>query len=413
MATDRNSALTTYINAVNNHNSVLERLKSLRSQLLLQSKIAQKADSDVRALNSVGHIVGEILRQVSPSKFIVKSSQGPRYIVGIKQTALTKLENETKEAQKKMNLDDDINSKNLVCTGMRVTLDVTTLTIMNILPREINPVIYKMSKEDPGSINFQEIGGLQDQVRELKEVVELPLKNPEIFKRVGILPPKGVLLYGPPGTGKTLLARALASTLDVSFLKIVASSIIEKYIGESARMIREMFQYARDRQPCIIFIDEIDAIGGKRSSESTSSDREVQRTLMELLAQMDGFSQLDTVKIIMATNRPDILDEALLRPGRLDRKVEIPLPTDKARKEIFGIHSKKMKSEGLDDNLMKSLVALSDGFNGADIRNVCTEAGMCAVRDERDFVKGDDFIRAVRKIGETKKLESKMHYKKQ
>ncbi|KAM0676408.1 26S proteasome subunit rpt4 [Gurleya vavrai] len=398
MATDRNTALTSYVQAINNHTTAHNNLKSSRSSLILQSKICDKSETDVKALNTVGQIVGEIIRKLNDEKYIVKSSQGPRYIVGIKKTALQEI----------------LNDKHLKinCVGARVSLDVTTLTIMKILPREVNPVIYKMSKEDPGNISFNEIGGLFDQIRELKEVIELPLKNPEIFKRVGIQPPKGVLLYGPPGTGKTLLARALASTLDVSFLKIVASSIIEKYIGESARMIREMFNYARENQPCIIFMDEIDAIGGKRSSETGSSDREVQRTLMELLAQMDGFSTLDTVKIIMATNRPDILDEALMRPGRLDRKVEIPLPNDTGRKEIFKIHTKKMKSDDLNEELMQTLVNLSSGFNGADIRNVCTEAGMFAVRDERDFVIGDDFVKAVRKVADVKKLESKMHYKK-
>ncbi|KAM0688246.1 26S protease regulatory subunit 10B [Conglomerata obtusa] len=398
MAHDRNSALTAYVNAINNHQTTCNTLKTLRSSLILQSKICSKSETDVKALNTVGHIVGEIIRKLNDEKYIVKSSQGPRYIVGIKKTALNQI------------LVDK--SLSLNCVGARVTLDVTTLTIMMVLPREVNPVIYKMSKEDPGTVSFSEIGGLFEQVRELKEVIELPLKNPEIFKRVGIVPPKGVLLYGPPGTGKTLIARALASTLDVSFLKIVASSVIEKYIGESARLIREMFQYARENQPCIIFMDEIDAIGGKRSSDSSSSDREVQRTLMELLAQMDGFSTLDSVKIIMATNRPDILDDALMRPGRLDRKVEIPLPNDQARKEIFMIHAKKMKSNDLNEELMQTLVNLSAGFNGADIRNVCTEAGMFAVRDERDFVVSDDFVKAVRKLADSKKLESKMHYKK-
>jgi 26S proteasome regulatory subunit T4 len=198
---------------------------------------------------------------------------------------------------------------------------MTTLTIMRYLPREVDPLVYNMSHEDPGDVTYAEIGGLQEQIRELREVVELPLLNPELFIRVGIKPPKGCLLYGPPGTGKTLLARAVASQLDCSFLKVVSSAIVDKYIGESARMIREMFAYAKDHEPCIIFMDEIDAIGGRRFSEGTSADREIQRTLMELLNQMDGFDTLGKVKIIMATNRPDTLDPALLRPGRLDRKI--------------------------------------------------------------------------------------------
>ncbi|XP_055962347.1 26S proteasome regulatory subunit S10B homolog B-like [Mercurialis annua] len=190
---------------------------------------------------------------------------------------------------------------------------MTTLTIMRALPREVDPVVYNMLHEDPGNVSYSAVGGLSDQIRELRESIELPLMNPELFIRVGIKPPKGVLLYGPHGTGKTLLARANASNIDANFLKVVSSAIIDKYIGESARLIREMFGYARDHQPCIIFMDEIDAIGGRRFSEGTSADREIQRTLMELLNQLNGVDQLGKVKMIMATNRPDVLDPALLR----------------------------------------------------------------------------------------------------
>jgi 26S proteasome regulatory subunit T4 len=179
--------------------------------------------------------------------------------------------------------------------GTRVALDMTTLTIMRYLPREVDPLVYNMSHEDPGDVTYSAIGGLSEQIRELREVIELPLLNPELFMRVGITPPKGCLLYGPPGTGKTLLARAVASQLDANFLKVVSSAIVDKYIGESARLIREMFNYAKDHQPCIIFMDEIDAIGGRRFSEGTSADREIQRTLMELLNQMDGFDSLGQV----------------------------------------------------------------------------------------------------------------------
>jgi len=219
-----------------------------------------------------------------------------------------------------------------------------------------------------------------------------------------------VLLYGPPGTGKTLLARAIASNIEANFLKVVSSAIVDKYIGESARLIREMFGYAREHQPCIIFMDEIDAIGGRRFSEGTSADREIQRTLMELLNQMDGFDTLGKVKIIMATNRPDILDPALLRPGRLDRKIEIPLPNEASRLDIIKIHSSTMMKHGEID--YEAVVKLSDGFNGADLRNVCTEAGMFAIRAERDYCIEEDFMKAVRKVGDTKKLESQINYEK-
>merc|ERR1712054_164177 len=217
---------------------------------------------------------------------------------------------------------------------------------MRALPREVDPLVFHMKSEDPGGIGYGDVGGLGDQIRELREVVELPLINPELFVRVGVKAPKGVLLYGPPGTGKTLLARAVASQLDANFLKVVSSAIVDKYIGESARLIREMFNYARDHQPCIIFMDEIDAIGGRRFSEGTSADREIQRTLMELLNCLDGFDSLGQVKMIMATNRPDTLDPALIRPGRLDRKVEIPLPNESARIEIMKIHAAVLTKMG-------------------------------------------------------------------
>lgn len=241
-------------------------------------------------------------------------------------------------------------------------------------------------------------------------MIELPLTNPELFERVGIKAPKGVLLYGPPGTGKTLLARAVAHNIDAKFLKVVSSAIVDKYIGESARVIREMFGYARENQPCVIFMDEIDAIGGRRFSEGTSADREIQRTLMELLNQMDGFDTLHRVKIIMATNRPDVLDPALLRPGRLDRKIEIPLPNEQGRLEVLKIHASPITKKG--DIDYEAVCKLSDGFNAADLRNVCTEAGMFAIRANRDHVVQEDFMKAVRKLSDVKKLEGKLNYDK-
>ena len=293
-------------------------------------------------------------------------------------------------------------------SGTRVSLDMTTLTIMRHLPREVDPVVYNMLEEDPGKVDYASIGGLGDQIRELRESIELPLINPELFLRVGIKPPKGVLLYGPPGTGKTLLAKAIAANMDANFLKVVSSAIVDKYIGESARIIREMFGYARDHQPCIIFMDEIDAIGGRRFSEGTSADREIQRTLMELLNQLDGFDVLGQVKMIMATNRPDVLDPALMRPGRLDRKIEIPLPNEMARMDILKIHSANITKHG--DIDYEAIVKLGENFNGADMRNVCTEAGMFAIRDERDYVVQEDFMKAVRKLNDAKKLESTLNY---
>lgn len=374
-------ALREYRRVLLAHKEADAKVRTLRVDLKEAKRMEDKGEDDLKALQSVGQIIGEVLRQLDEDRFIVKASSGPRYVVGCR----TKLE------------------KDKLVQGVRVALDMTTLTIMRMLPREVDPLVHNMLSEDPGDINYAEIGGLGEQIRQLREVVELPLTNPELFQRVGIRAPKGVLLYGPPGTGKTLLARAISSNIDASFLKVVASAIVDKYIGESARVIREMFNYARDHQPCVIFMDEIDAIGGRRFSEGTSADREIQRTLMELLNQLDGFDELGKVKLIMATNRPDVLDPALLRPGRLDRKLEISLPNEQGRLDILKIHAAKLTKHG--DIDYEAVVKLSDGFNGADLRNVCTEAGLFAIRDERDYAIHDDFMKAVRKLSEVKKLE--------
>jgi len=384
---DKDKALESYKKKLMEHREMDAKLKKMRGECRDLTKQYDKSENDLKALQSVGQIVGEVLRQLTEEKFIVKATNGPRYVVGCRRQL----------------------DKSKLKPSTRVALDMTTLTIMRYLPREVDPLVYNMSHEDPGDITYAGIGGLGEQIRELREVIELPLLNPELFQRVGITPPKGCLLYGPPGTGKTLLARAVASQLDANFLKVVSSAIVDKYIGESARLIREMFNYARDHQPCIIFMDEIDAIGGRRFSEGTSADREIQRTLMELLNQMDGFDILGKVKMIMATNRPDTLDPALLRPGRLDRKIEIPLPNDQARLEILKIHAGPITKHGEVD--YEAVVKLSDGFNGADLRNVCTEAGLFAIRSEREYVMDEDFMKAVRKVAENKKLETKLDYK--
>jgi len=383
----RERSVSDYRKKINEHRQIEVKLKEVRESLKELNKQYEKSENDLKALQSVGQIVGEVLKQLTEDNFIVKATNGPRYVVGCRRQL----------------------DKSRLKSGTRVALDMTTLTIMRYLPREVDPLVYNMSHEDPGDVNYSSIGGLAEQIRELREVIELPLMNPELFQRIGITPPKGCLLYGPPGTGKTLLARAVASQLEANFLKVVSSAIVDKYIGESARLIREMFNYARDHQPCVIFMDEIDAIGGRRFSEGTSADREIQRTLMELLNQMDGFDALGKVKIIMATNRPDTLDPALLRPGRLDRKIEISLPNEQGRLEILKIHSKRIAKQG--DVDWEAVIKLSDSFNGADLRNLCTEAGLFAIRAERDYCIEEDFMKAVRKIADNKKLETKLDYK--
>ena len=385
---ERQLAVDAYTLSLRKNREAEVKVKELRLANVDLDKEYQKTEDDLKALQSVGQIIGEVLRPIDEEKLIVKASSGPRYVVGCR----SKVDRAKLKA------------------GARVSLDVTTLTIMRLLPREVDPTVYHMLNEDAGKISFSSIGGLNDQIRELRETIELPLTNPELFLRVGIKPPKGVLLYGPPGTGKTLLARALACNIQATFLKVVASAIVDKYIGESARVIREMFGYARDHQPCVIFMDEIDAIGGSRFSEGTSADREIQRTLMELLNQLDGFEALGKVKMVMATNRPDILDPALLRPGRLDRKIEIPIPNEASRMDIIKIHAGPITKKGEVD--FEAIVKLTDDFNGADLRNVCTEAGIYAIRADRDYVLEEDFMKAARKLTENKKLESKLDYSK-
>ncbi|EFE42481.1 hypothetical protein TRV_02789 [Trichophyton verrucosum HKI 0517] len=404
---ERRKALEDYKQSLLESREWEAKLKNLRLDIKGLQKEFDVTEDNIKALQSVGQIIGEVLKQLDEERFIVKASSGPRYVVGCRSKV----------------------DKAKLKQGTRVALDMTTLTIMRMLPREVDPLVYNMSLEDPGQVSFSGIGGLNDQIRELREVIELPLKNPELFMRVGIKPPKGVLLYGPPGTGKTLLARAVASSLDTNFLKgkrlwppipshkllifertVVSSAIVDKYIGESARLIREMFAYAKEHEPCIIFMDEIDAIGGRRFSEGTSADREIQRTLMELLNQLDGFDYLGKTKIIMATNRPDTLDPALLRAGRLDRKIEIPLPNEVGRLEVLKIHASGVSMEGEID--FETIVKMSDGLNGADLRNVVTEAGLFAIKDYRDAINQDDFNKAVRKVAESKKLEGKLEYQK-
>ncbi|KAJ3522100.1 hypothetical protein NM208_g13004 [Fusarium decemcellulare] len=385
---ERQAALNSYRAKLIESREWEAKLKNLRLEIKDMQREFDRTEDNIKALQSVGQIIGEVLKQLDDERFIVKASSGPRYVVGCRSKV------------------DKVKLKQ----GTRVALDMTTLTIMRMLPREVDPLVYNMSLEDPGQVSFAGIGGLNDQIRELREVIELPLKNPELFLRVGIKPPKGVLLYGPPGTGKTLLARAVASSLETNFLKVVSSAIVDKYIGESARLIREMFGYAKEHEPCIIFMDEIDAIGGRRFSEGTSADREIQRTLMELLNQLDGFDYLGKTKIIMATNRPDTLDPALLRAGRLDRKIEIPLPNEVGRLEILKIHSQSVVVDG--DIDFESVVKMSDGLNGADLRNVVTEAGLFAIKDYRESINQDDFNKAVRKVAEAKKLEGKLEYQK-
>ena len=288
--------------------------------------------------------------------------------------------------------------KELLQPGARVALNQKNLGVVSVFPAKKDKNVAAMEIDEKPETTYEDIGGLDLQITEIKETVELPIKNPEIFKEIGIDPPKGILLYGPPGTGKTLLAKAVANETNATFIKIVASEFVNKYLGEGSRIVRDVFELAKEKSPAIIFIDEIDAIGTKRVSSSEGADREVQRTLMQLLAELDGFESRGDVGIIGATNRPDILDEALLRPGRFDRTIEVPNPVKQSRQKILEIHTAKMKID--EDIDFDSISELTDGLSGADLKAVCTEAGMFAIRAERKKVISKDFLDAIDKIME-------------
>mmetsp|Transcript_4564 Transcript_4564/g.12776 ORF Transcript_4564/g.12776 Transcript_4564/m.12776 type:complete len:431 (-) Transcript_4564:514-1806(-) len=280
--------------------------------------------------------------------------------------------------------------------GMRVGVDRNKYQIQIPLPPKIDPTVTMMTVEEKPDITYGDIGGCKEQIEKMREVVELPMLHPEKFVQLGIDPPKGVLCYGPPGTGKTLLARAVANRTDACFIRVIGSELVQKYVGEGARMVRELFQMARSKKACLIFFDEVDAIGGARFDDGAGGDNEVQRTMLEIVNQLDGFDARGNIKVLMATNRPDTLDPALLRPGRLDRKVEFNLPDLESRTQIFQIHTRTMAVErGIRYEL---LARLCPNSTGADIRSVCTEAGMFAIRARRKIVTEKDFLDAVNKV---------------
>jgi proteasome regulatory subunit len=329
---------------------------------------------EVERFRSPPLVLATIMEILDDSRMTVKSSTGPHFVINYSKF-----------------LDEK-----LLVPGSRVALNQQTFSVVDVLPAEKDPSVSGMEIEEKPDVSYGSIGGLEEQVMEVKETVELPLKKPELFEKIGIEPPKGVLLYGPPGTGKTLLAKAVANETNATFIKIVASEFVKKYIGEGARMVREVFDLAKEKAPSIIFIDEIDAVAAKRLKSSTSGDREVQRTLMQLLAELDGFESRGDIGIIGATNRPDILDPALLRPGRFDRFIEVPIPNEDGRREILKIHTSKMSLSGEAD--IDLLATLTEGVSGADLKSICTEAGMFAIREERTEVLVADFMDAVDKI---------------
>ncbi|MBI4448884.1 AAA family ATPase [Candidatus Woesearchaeota archaeon] len=291
-----------------------------------------------------------------------------------------------------------------VTAGDTVLAEQKNLTILQKISTPKRFEVEKFVIMEKPDVTWQNIGGLKDQERELREVIELPLLKPDLFRKVGIHPPKGVLLYGPPGTGKTLLAKAVAASTHSTFIEIVGSELVQKFIGEGAKMVKEVFDLAREKAPSVIFIDEIDSLAATRLEVGTSGEREVQRTFMQLLAEIDGFKALGNVKIIGCTNRRDILDPAITRPGRLDRLIYVPHPDASGRLEIISIHTANMNLDKEVD--LKSLVALLDHFSGAEIKAVCTEAGYFAIRRNKTKVTMDDFEESVTKVKAEKRMES-------
>lgn len=282
----------------------------------------------------------------------------------------------------------------LIQEGMRVGVDRNKYQIVLPLPRKIDASVTLMQVEERPDVTYNDIGGCREEIEKIREVVEGPLLNPEKFVALGIDPPKGVLLYGPPGTGKTLLARAVANRTNACFIRVIGSELVQKYVGEGARMVREIFSMAKGKKACIIFFDEVDAFGGTRFDDD--DDNEVQRTMLELINQLDGFDPRGNIKVLMATNRPDTLDPALLRPGRLDRKVEFGLPDLEGRASILKIHAKTMS---VDKSIRFDLIArLCNNATGAELRSVCTEAGMFAIRERRKIATEADFLKAVDKV---------------
>jgi proteasome regulatory subunit len=337
--------------------------------------------AEIEKLTVPPHVEGSVTDILEDGRAVVKSSTGPSLIVNVmKSVDVSKL-----------------------TPGKRVALSQRNFAILELLPDSLDMYVKAMEVLEVPRVSYSEIGGLDDQINELRELVELPLLKPQVFEKVGIEPLKGVLLYGPPGCGKTLLAKAVAKETKATFIKVVASELVQKYIGEGSRMVRELFQLARAKAPSIVFIDEIDAVGGRRADISISGEREVQRTLLQLLSEMDGFSAKGEVKIIGATNRIDLLDPALLRPGRFDRVLEIPAPDLAGREAIFKIHLQRMNVDRQISS--KELAKMTEGATGAQVKAICTEAGMFAIRSNRDMITKEDFVSAVSKLlrkGETK-----------
>nr|AIE95385.1 proteasome endopeptidase complex subunit (psmR) [uncultured marine group II/III euryarchaeote AD1000_65_C10] len=370
---------------ITNLEDKFEELRLQTQQLLsdridLENRVAKqkskigRLSEEVRLMRMPPHVIGNIQDILDKERAVVRSSNGTVFLVTYNQ-----------------GIDAE-----LLKPGARVALNQDTLSIIDVLNDAWDPLVMGAEMIEKPETSFSDLGGLEEQISLVKESIELPLTNPQAFTKFGIEPPGGVILVGPPGCGKTMLAKAVANSTECTFIRLVASELAQKYIGEGGRMVRELFDLARERSPSIVFIDEIDAIGAKRLDSATSGDREVQRTLMQLLAELDGFDSLADVKLIAATNRPDILDEALLRPGRFDRVIEIPLPKEEARLAILDIHMKDMPiTKGVSIN---NIVSSTEGLSGAELKALVVEAGMCAIRKNKNKATKADFTAALETI---------------
>jgi len=345
-----------------------------QEQLKPQVEKKEQERAQVDELRGSPMYVGSMEEVVDENHAIVSVSSGPEYYVGI------------------MSFVD----KDQLEPGSTLLLHNKMMSVVGILQDEVDPLVSVMKVDKAPLESYADIGGLEQQIQEIKEAVELPLTHPELYEEVGVKPPKGVILYGAPGTGKTLLAKAVANSTAATFLRVVGSELIQKYSGEGPKLVRELFRVAEENAPSIVFIDEIDAIGTKRYSSHSGGEREIQRTMLELLNQLDGFDSRADVKVIIATNRIETLDPALIRPGRIDRKVEFPLPDTKTKRRIFGIHTSRMSLSA--DVVLEEFVMSKEDLSGADIKAICSEAGLLALRERRMKVTMVDFRKAKEKV---------------
>ncbi|SCM02638.1 26S protease regulatory subunit 6B, putative [Plasmodium chabaudi chabaudi] len=344
---------------------IKEEHKNLKRELI-------RSKNEIKRIQSVPLIIGQFLDIIDNNYGIVSSTAGSNYYVRILST---------------------LNKEDLK-PSVSVALHRHSHSIVNILPSESDSSIQLLQVSERPNVKYTDLGGLDTQKQEMREAVELPLKSPELYEKIGIEPPMGILIYGPPGTGKTMLVKAVANETKVTFIGVVGSEFVQKYLGEGPRMVRDVFRLARENSPSIIFIDEVDAIATKRFDAQTGADREVQRILLELLNQMDGFDKSTNVKVIMATNRADTLDPALLRPGRLDRKIEFPLPDRKQKRLIFQTIISKMNVSS--DVNIENFVVRTDKISAADIAAIAQESGMQAIRKNRYIITANDFEQGYR-----------------